>query len=200
MTQDMSYPVFTIGHSNMDLESLLGLLDRHRIHKVVDVRSQPFSRRLPHFNQNTLSDALQRAGMRYTHLGKELGGRPTADRLYDKEGRADYTRMAQEPSFIRAIKAIEKVSPNRRFALLCTEYEPTNCHRTLLVAHALHQQGVPITHILRDGKTEDHRDTVARLMARHRIYPEGDRESAASDAEQRAINAQSRAVAYRKRK
>ena len=42
--------ILTIGHSNHTLERFLGLLARHRVTAVADVRSAPYSRFRPHFN------------------------------------------------------------------------------------------------------------------------------------------------------
>lgn len=67
--------IFTIGHSNTGIESLVGLLRQHGITVVADVRSQPYSRFLPHFSREPLKISLQDAGIRYVFLGRELGAR-----------------------------------------------------------------------------------------------------------------------------
>ncbi|MBT5675698.1 MAG: DUF488 family protein, partial [Rhodospirillaceae bacterium] len=41
----------TIGHSNHDIGTFVGLLMAQQIETVIDVRSWPASRRLPHFNR-----------------------------------------------------------------------------------------------------------------------------------------------------
>ncbi len=43
--------IFTIGHSNHDMLHFLGILRRHRIEMLVDVRSEPYSRYAPQFNK-----------------------------------------------------------------------------------------------------------------------------------------------------
>lgn len=65
--------IFTIGHSNIGIESLIALLLQHDITVVADVRSQPYSRFLPHFSRESLKISLQAAGIRYVFLGRELG-------------------------------------------------------------------------------------------------------------------------------
>ena len=70
-------PVFTIGHSNHPAEAFLGLLLRHGIEEVVDVRSLPHSRFNPQFNRKALRTALTEAGVGYVFMGAELGGRRT---------------------------------------------------------------------------------------------------------------------------
>ena len=47
---------------------------------------------------------------------------------------------------------------------MCAEKEPLECHRTLLVARALAEQGVEIAHILADGSLEPHESAMTRLL------------------------------------
>ena len=50
--------LFTIGHSNHEIASIMLLLKKHNITALADVRSHPYSRFLKHFNQSKLSNAL----------------------------------------------------------------------------------------------------------------------------------------------
>ena len=66
--------MFTIGHSNHSAEKFAGLLTRHGIARVADVRSHPYSRHAPRFNARVLEAALSGEGIVYMSLGSELGG------------------------------------------------------------------------------------------------------------------------------
>src|SRR5438445_1176537 len=66
--------LFTIGHSTRTLDELVGALQAHSIETLVDIRSFPMSRRLPHFNRESLEKKLPESGIRYVWM-KELGGR-----------------------------------------------------------------------------------------------------------------------------
>ena len=66
--------LYTIGHSTRTLEELIEILRAHSIQTLVDIRSLPMSRRLPHFNRESLEKTLPEAGIRYVWM-KELGGR-----------------------------------------------------------------------------------------------------------------------------
>lgn len=48
--------LYTIGHSNHSIETLIGLLKQHDIAALADVRSHPYSRYLPHFNQSSVKN------------------------------------------------------------------------------------------------------------------------------------------------
>src|SRR5947209_11997942 len=91
--------LFTVGHSNHSLEAFLELLKKHTIQVLVDTRSYPYSRHVPHFNREELCEALRQRGIKYLFLGGELGGRPTGEEFYDEEGHVLYCRLAESPTF-----------------------------------------------------------------------------------------------------
>ena len=65
--------LYTIGHSTRTLEELIEALQAHSIKTLVDIRAFPASRRLPHFNRESLQMTLPSAGIQYVWM-KELGG------------------------------------------------------------------------------------------------------------------------------
>ena len=50
--------LYTIGHSTHSLGGFLGLLTRHGIEALADIRRYPGSRKYPHFNRDNLASAL----------------------------------------------------------------------------------------------------------------------------------------------
>lgn len=147
-------PIFTIGHSDHELSRFVRLLREHDVRCLVDVRSQPYSRRVPQFNRETLDAALEAGGIRYLFLGDELGGRPQGSEYYDDEGHVLYRQRADAPEFRAGLQTLMEVSPGRA-AIMCSEENPENCHRQLLVGAALEQMGVSVRHIRGDGRLEE---------------------------------------------
>ena len=45
-----------------------------------------------------------------------------------------------------------KVTENVVTVMMCSEGEPTRCHRRLLIGVELEERGVGVLHILRDGR------------------------------------------------
>ena len=158
------YPVFTIGHSTLDSKHFIGLLRRHKIEVVADVRSVPYSAHVPQFDRERLAAALQEEGIHYVFLGKELGGRPNDPSCYDESGRVQYERVAQTNAFRLGIKTVLAEARTKRIALMCSEKDPLNCHRALLVAQTLHKSGVVVLHIWDDGTLETHEHALERLQ------------------------------------
>jgi uncharacterized protein (DUF488 family) len=152
--------VFTVGHSNHSAEKFAILLGKHEIEVLVDIRSRPYSRHAPQFNASGIEATLSGEGIRYRFLGRELGGRPEGGEFYDTEGRVDYTLVEGSQLFLDGIKRLEQEIKTRKVALLCSEEDPTRCHRRLLVGRALEERGITLLHIRGDGsvETEDEMD------------------------------------------
>lgn len=157
-------PVLTIGHSTHSFDELLNLLRQHGVTALADVRSTPFSRFNPQFNKETLAQSLKAHGIKYVFLGRELGAR-SDDRSCYENGRVQYARLAHTELFRRGIDRVMRGSHNHRIALMCAEKEPLECHRTLLVARALVENGIAVHHILADGRLETHGDAMLRLLS-----------------------------------
>ncbi|WP_336216692.1 DUF488 domain-containing protein [Nonomuraea sp. LPB2021202275-12-8] len=156
--------LFTIGHSTHSLSTFLGLLRQHQITAVADVRSIPVSRFTPQFNRNTVKRSLYDASIKYVFLGKELGAR-TNDAACYVDGRVQYRRLARTPQFTNGIERLLKGARTERIAIMCTEQEPLDCHRTILIAKVLAEHEVAIDHIHGDGHIESHTWAMRRLMA-----------------------------------
>lgn len=65
--------IFTIGHSTRSLKDFLSLLSENRIETLEDIRRWPSSAKWPHFNRESLSNALRGADIEYMWM-ETLGG------------------------------------------------------------------------------------------------------------------------------
>jgi len=154
IAEDVQPEILTIGHSNHTIDEFLALLKQHGIEVLVDVRSQPYSKYVPHFNSVNLKRAVESAGVRYVFLGKELGGKPEGREFYDAEEHAVYSRIAASEPFHRGIGRLLEGVRRYRVAIMCGEEDPTDCHRRLLVGKVLAERGVSIKHIRGDGRIQ----------------------------------------------
>jgi uncharacterized protein (DUF488 family) len=146
--------VLTVGHSNHSAEKFIGLLKGHGVEVVADVRSQPYSRHAPHFSARGIEAILSKSGIGRLFLGLELGGRPVGEEFYDADGRVDYARIERSLPFLDGIQRLEREIRERRIALLCSEEDPTWCHRRLLVGRVLVERGISVRHIRGDGSVQ----------------------------------------------
>jgi uncharacterized protein (DUF488 family) len=147
--------LFTIGHSTRTLEELIGALQAHSIQTLVDIRSFPMSRRLPHFNRESLEKTLPEAGIRYLWM-KDLGGRRKKS-LEDSPNVAlrndsfrNYADYMLTPQFEAAVAELINIAEQSRIAYMCAERVYFRCHR-MMVSDWLIAHGHEVLHI-DDGK------------------------------------------------
>lgn len=170
--------IWSIGHSNHSFDHLRGLLEGAAIATVADVRSIPFSRWHPQFNRDRLRDALGAAGIGYVLLGEELGGRPLEPTLYDGAGQVRYDLVAATDRFRAGVERLVQLAGTARVAMMCSEEDPTRCHRRRLVMPALAERGAGTVHLRGDGSQMTEADLAAsgpgRRPRRPQLFPTGD--------------------------
>lgn len=155
--------ILTIGHSRHPVERFIGLLKGAGATAVADVRSAPMSRFSPHFNKNALAASLAGEGITYIFLGKELGGRPQQQSLFTA-GVADYDKMAASPDFRAGMARLMQAAARHRIAVMCSEADPLDCHRCLLVGRAIAVAGIDVGHMLASGAVVTHTQVEDRLL------------------------------------
>ena len=147
--------IYTIGHSNHTREVFLNLLTEAKIEVLVDVRSNPNSRWAPFANRDNLKGILESVQIHYIYLGDVLGGHPSDPDSYDYQtGKADYQTIQEKEYFRRGIKRLLGGLKRYRVCIMCAEEDPTYCHRNLLVAESLRQEGILVFHIRGDGRIQ----------------------------------------------
>ena len=147
----MTTHIYTIGHSNHAWESFSPLLIDNDIRLLVDVRSRPVSRFAPFSNRRSFPGLLESIGIDYSFMGSTLGGRPEDPTMYDSQGKPDYDKMRMVAEFQTAIDELAGLASGRRTVILCSEGDPKQCHRRLLLGPPLQEAGFQLLHIMRDG-------------------------------------------------
>ncbi len=160
--------VYTIGHSTHSTETLIGLLAKHDITAIADVRSRPYSRFNPQFNRENLIPTLKESSVAYVFLGNELGARSEDPRCYVGD-RVQYDLLAETRLFQKGLRRIAQGVAKQRIALMCAEKDPLACHRAILVCRHLVDRGIEAQHILEDGRLESHSGALNRLLRELRI-------------------------------
>jgi uncharacterized protein (DUF488 family) len=169
--------LYTIGHSNIPLDDFLANLRRHHIKVLVDVRSAPYSRYVPHFNKNNLEAWLKENDIDYRFAGETLGGQPKDDTLYKDntipEEDADpakflrsvlYKEVMKRDYYLKGLRHLLEIVADTEggVAIMCSEGDPHDCHRHHLITRSLIDpkvrvvdSDVHVRHILKDGTIED---------------------------------------------
>ncbi len=144
---------------------MVAALHGHGIGVLVDIRAFPMSRRLPHFNRESLELDLPKRGLEYVWM-KELGGR--RKKLRDdspntglrNDSFRNYADYMLTPEFARAIESLLEIAGRKRTAIMCAERVYFQCHR-MLVSDYLTAHGHTVLHI----EDDRHPPRPHKLMA-----------------------------------
>lgn len=152
--------ILTIGHSTHPIERFVRLLRASGVELVADVRRFPGSRRNPQFGADALAERLAAAGIGYTGLGDELGGRrrsrpDSPNDAWRVEAFRAYADHTATEEFARGLARLESLAGERRTAIMCAEGDWRRCHRRL-IADALLARGWRVLHIAPDGTRGEH--------------------------------------------
>ena len=179
--------IHTIGHSTRTLDELVAALAAHQVGTLADIRAFPMSRRLPHFNRESLEAALPAHGIAYVWM-KELGGRRR--KILDEspntglrnESFRNYADYMLTPPFAAAIQRLLQIAATTaggelvtdetdaglpagergggNTAIMCAERVYFQCHR-MLVSDYLTAHGHTVWHI----DDDKHAPRLHKLMA-----------------------------------
>lgn len=166
--------VFTIGHSTHEMEAFTGLLNKHGINCLIDVRSTPYSRVAPQFNKESLSASLKEAGILYTHFEKEFGARYTKPSLLDEEGKVDFDKVRASAEFRQGVQRLRKaLELGYTVALMCSEGNPFDCHRFSMISYQLVKEGLRVQHLLAGGEVVENSALEEQLLQKyHKKLPQ----------------------------
>lgn len=127
----MKQAVFTLGHSSRPLFEFIEKLQENKIEVLVDARTHPQSRYSPQYNQKALAAELEKVGIIYLFRGKNLGGK--GENVRFEETIEELANMARHGKIL---------------CLMCSEKDPTKCHRSQDLAPLLVAQAFVVEHII----------------------------------------------------
>ena len=160
--------VFTIGHSTHDIDDFIGLLKKHKVNCLIDVRSQPYSRIAPQFNKDRLSSDLKSHEILYAHFEKEFGARHTKPSLLDEDNKVDFDKVRESAEFQQGIQRLRKaLDLDYTIALMCSEAEPFDCHRFSMISYQLIRENLEVSHILREGNLKENSALEKQLLKKY---------------------------------
>jgi uncharacterized protein (DUF488 family) len=177
MSDSRILTIWTIGHSTRTSAEFLDLLTINRIEALADVRSQPGSRKYPHFNAEVLDGSLAEIGIEYVLL-KQLGGRrrSRADSLntvWRNEAFRGYADYMETGEFHSGIQILLGTGRLKRTAIMCAEAVWWRCHRSM-ISDYLKATGVRVEHIMAPGTNVVHPFTsAARVISGKLVYGAG---------------------------
>jgi len=163
---------YTIGHSNQSRGEFYNLLKQHDIDTVVDVRSVPYSQYVPEYNREKIEEFLQTKDINYVFKGKELGARHEDSDLLTDKGKVDFSKVRRKEPYQAGLKElIDKINDGSKVTLMCSEKNPFNCHRFVLVSYSLKKKGIEVKHILDTGELTSNDELENKLLKCYNLDP-----------------------------
>ncbi|MEH0821451.1 MULTISPECIES: DUF488 domain-containing protein [unclassified Micromonospora] len=151
-----------MGHGSADRPQLTRLLTEAGVRSIVDVRRFPHSRRNPDVRQEALQRWLPESGIAY-RWDERLGGR-----RHSPAGSADpdtwwtvpafraYAAHTRTPEFIAALDLLLEEACTGTVSVMCSEAVWWRCHRRLIADVTTLARGVPVRHLMPDGRLNPH--------------------------------------------
>ncbi|MBE5321206.1 DUF488 domain-containing protein [Pedobacter sp. MR2016-19] len=156
--------LYTIGHGSRKTEDFLSTLKQFSIDFLIDVRSKPYSKFNPQYNQLELKTILENNGIRYVFMGDSIGGRPKDPTCYDEEGKVNYDKVKEKEFFLKGIDRLKLAyEKGVKAIIMCSESKPCECHRSKLIGRVLESQHINLQHIDEKGKVKDQAIVIREL-------------------------------------
>jgi uncharacterized protein (DUF488 family) len=163
-------PLLTVGHGPQDRDALGARLTVAGVDRIVDVRRFPGSRNNPDVGRESLERWLPDLGIGY-RWDARLGGRrrlpagePVEDGWWTVAQFAAYAAHTRTPEFAAALDEVLAESARSTVAVMCSESVWWRCHRRLIADVAVLARGVPVSHLMPDGRLVPHRPSEGAVV------------------------------------
>ncbi|MGY1761023.1 DUF488 family protein [Geodermatophilus sp. SYSU D00779] len=163
-------PLLTVGHGPDDRTRLGARLTGAGVGLVVDVRRFPGSRSNPDVRADALERWLPAAGVGY-RWDARLGGRrrlppdePVADGWWTVAQFAAYAAHTRTPEFATALDEVLAEAATATVAVMCSESVWWRCHRRIVADVAVLGRGVPVHHLMPDGRLTPHVPSAGAVL------------------------------------
>jgi uncharacterized protein (DUF488 family) len=163
--------LLTVGHGPQGRDALGARLAAAGVEVVVDVRRFPGSRNNPDVSREALEKWLPALGIGY-RWDERLGGRrrlppgePVEDDWWTVAQFAAYAAHTRTAEFSAALDEALAEAASTTVAVMCSESVWWRCHRRLIADVAVLARGVPVSHLMPDGRLTPHRPSEGAVVS-----------------------------------
>lgn len=142
--------IFTIGYTAFEKKIFIEKLKEYEISCLIDVRSKPYSQYFKDFDKEILSEELKKNGILYRNYAFEFGARQENKEFYSyaTEEKLNFSLFIKSPQFQSGIQKVKAgINMGYRFAFMCAEKDPINCHRSIMIGKGFKDAGFEVKHI-----------------------------------------------------
>lgn len=156
--------IYSIGHGNKKIEDFISELKSFDIEYLLDIRSKPYSKWNPQFNQAALELELKKNKIIYVFVGDTLGGLPDDRSCYDFNGKVVYDLIKEKKFFKDGLKRLTTANDKKiNLAIMCSESKPEECHRSKLIGQELLKKEISLKHIVSNNKIKSQQSVMNEL-------------------------------------
>ncbi|WP_291530396.1 DUF488 family protein [Bacteroides sp. UBA939] len=156
--------IYSTGHGNKSFDVFIKELYSFNIEYLLDIRSKPFSKWNPQFNQALLKVELEKCGIQYVFVGDSLGGLPDDRSCYDSNGKILYDVIKRKDFFIQGLNRLITANEKEiRLAIMCSESKPEECHRSKLIGEELRINNISLNHIILENRIKSQETVMSEL-------------------------------------
>lgn len=154
----------TLGHGTLSSEAFTQLLHQVSAVELVDVRSYPGSRRVPHFGREAMESWVPGTGVAY-RWEQALGGRrrensDSPNVAWQHPSFRAYADYMATNTFRTALVDLSEAAADRIVAVMCAESVWWRCHRRLIADAAALLHDTDVRHLFHDGRLVLHRPSA----------------------------------------
>lgn len=160
----MTASLLTVGHGTLSRTELSDLLLGAGIRQLVDVRRFPGSRTNDAAARGAVEEICTEAGIGY-RWDERLGGRRRLTKDEDAASPDTWWRVTQfrayagwtrSDEFRAGLAELLEDVARARTAVMCSEAVWWRCHRRIVADVVLVEHGIPVLHLLHDGRSTPH--------------------------------------------
>lgn len=156
--------IYSIGHGNKTINDFITELKSFDIEYLLDIRSKPYSKWNPQFNQAILESVLKEYGIIYVFVGDTLGGLPEDRTCYDRDGKVVYDFIKEKDFFKEGLNRLTIANDKKiRLAIMCSESKPEECHRSKLIGQELLKKEISLQHIVSEKSVKSQETVMNEL-------------------------------------
>ena len=156
--------IYSIGHGSKNIDDFIEELKSFNILYLLDIRSKPYSKWSPQYNQGDIEIALNKFDIAYVYTGDVLGGLPNDRSCYDHSGKVVYDIIKEKDFFKEGLNRLITANDKKiNLAIMCSESKPEECHRSKLIGQELLKKDISLKHIVSLGKIKSQELVMSEL-------------------------------------
>ncbi len=153
--------LYTVGYSDFfEGEKLINRLEELGIKHLVDVRTFPYSKTFPQYDEPVFKKSLLKEDIKHTFLGDYVGG--LSFKNHFRKGIISVFDILEDEKIKEGLNLLYKIAKRETTVIMCAEKEPFNCHRLAISFLFKEKAGFEVYHIY-SNRVESFEENIQRF-------------------------------------